>query len=90
MAEFTPLEVAKLKEERNLTNDQIVFLQRIIKQFSTKITKEELINTYRKLGYNSKIMETDLNLKFGDKKDKPIKITYDLLPNGKIENFEAQ
>ena len=35
------------------------------------------------------LLETDLNNRFGQKKEKPIRISYDLLPSGKVENFEV-
>ena len=35
------------------------------------------------------LLETDLNNRFGQKKENPIRISYDLLPSGKVENFEV-
>jgi hypothetical protein len=42
------------------------------------------------LGYISQLFEEDLQRRFGEKKEKPVKISYDLLPNGKVENFSVQ
>jgi hypothetical protein len=35
------------------------------------------------------LLETDLSNRFGQKKEKPIRISYNLLPSGKVDNFEV-
>ena len=36
------------------------------------------------------LFEEDLQKKFAQKKEKPVRITYDLLPSGKVENFAVE
>jgi len=40
MTDFTPAEIAKLKEERSLASNQINFLQTQIREYGDQITKE--------------------------------------------------
>jgi hypothetical protein len=40
MSELTAQEVARLREERNLNNDQIAVLQRAVRQYHSKVSKE--------------------------------------------------
>lgn len=67
MSEFTPAEVDRLREERGFSSDQISFIQSQIKQYSGQITKEELLNVYRRLGYKSNLLADDLKARFGKK-----------------------
>lgn len=36
------------------------------------------------------LFEEDLKNKFAPKEEKPVRITYDLLPSGKVENFAVE
>ncbi len=58
--------------------------------YKHKIGKEDLLDTFRRLGYMSNLLEEDLLGKFGKKEEKPVRITYDLLPSGKVENFTVE
>lgn len=87
MSEFSLPEVGKLMDERGLNGEQITALQRAAKEYAGKISKEELLVTFRSLGYIPRLLEDDLKARFGKKEEKPVRITYDLLPNGQVENF---
>ena len=89
MSEFTPQEIAKIKEERGLGVDQVNALQKAAFQYSGKISKQELLDNFRKFGYLVPLFEEDLKNKYTKKKEKPVRITYDLLPSGKVENFSV-
>jgi hypothetical protein len=67
MADFTPAEVERMREDRGLSSDQIGFIQNQIKQYKGQITKEELLNVYRRLGYMSNLLADDLKARFGKK-----------------------
>lgn len=84
MSEFTLEEISKIIQERPLTADQINVLQKTAVIYHNKISKEELLATYRKFNYISSLFEADLEKRLGNKKEKPIRISYDLLPSGKV------
>lgn len=90
MSELTAQELNEIREERNLTHQQLEALQRAVRKYHTHASKEEILNTFRRFGYNCNLFETDLQKRFEQKKEKPVKISYDLLPNGRVENFEVQ
>ena len=89
-SEFTPQELSRIKEERGLNNEQIQTLQKMAKTYRNSISKEQLLDTFRTFGYRSSMLEADLKAKFGQTEEKPVRITYDLLPSGKIENFSVE
>ena len=84
MSEFTSQEISKIKEERGLNQDQVSALQRLSAQYKGKISKNDLLDNFRRFGYMSNLLEEDLKSKFTNKKEKPVKISYDLLPSGKV------
>lgn len=90
MSQFTAAEVAKIKEERGLNAQQLNALQNAAYQYGKKATKQELLDNFRKLGYLVPLFEEDLRKKYEKKKERPVKITYDLLPSGKVENFAVE
>lgn len=90
MSDFSPQELAKIKEERGLNQEQLGTLTRAAANYRGKASKEELLDTFRRLGYISRLFEEDLQAKFSKKEEKPVRITYDLLPNGKVENFTVE
>lgn len=87
MSEFTQQELGRIREERGLTYEQLATLQRLTREYSAKVSKEEILDTYRRLSYIGALLEDDLKAKYSKRQEKPVKITYDLLPNGKVENF---
>jgi NTP pyrophosphatase (non-canonical NTP hydrolase) len=90
MAEYTREELIRIKEERNISQLQINNLQRLVKEYAGKVTKEEILDTYRRLGYIATLLEEDLKTKYGEKVEKSVRISYDLLPSGKVENFTVE
>jgi hypothetical protein len=55
-----------------------------VQTYAGKASKQEIIATFRRLGFIASLLESDLNNRFGHKEEKPIRISYDLLPNGKV------
>ena len=51
MSEFSPQELNRIKEERGLKPDQLAALQRAATTYKGKLSKEELLDTFRRLGY---------------------------------------
>lgn len=51
MSEFSPQELNRIKEERGLKPDQLAALQRAASTYKGKLSKEELLDTFRRLGY---------------------------------------
>jgi transcriptional regulator with XRE-family HTH domain len=90
MSDFTAQELARIKEERGLNQQQLASLHRAAHQYAGKITKDELLDSFRRIGYISTLFEEDLKNRLTPKEEKPVRITYDLLPNGKVENFTVQ
>lgn len=64
MAELTAAELNKIREERNLNQQQLDTLQKAVRKYHARASKEEILNTFRRLGYNSNLFETDLNKRF--------------------------
>lgn len=48
------------------------------------------MDSFRKLGYIVSLFEEDLKNKFAPKEEKPVRISYNLLPNGTVENFMVE
>ena len=93
MSQFTAQELAQIKEERNLNAQQLIALQKAATSYSDKISKQDLLDSFRKLGYIVDLFEEDLKARFAakeEKEQKPVRITYDLLPSGKVENFTVE
>ena len=57
MSEFTAQEVARMKEERGLGVEQVNALQKAAFQYGGKLTKQELLDNFRKLGYLVNLFE---------------------------------
>jgi hypothetical protein len=68
----------------------LLALQNAANNYAGKITKQELLDNFRRLGYMVSLFEEDLKNKFVPKEEKPVRITYDLLPSGKVENFAVE
>jgi hypothetical protein len=63
----------------------------MLTQYSGQITKNELLNTYRMFGFIDSLLEEDLKNKFAKKPEsKDVQITYDLLPDGSVQNFTVK
>lgn len=63
----------------------------MLTQYSGQITKNELLNTYRMFGFIDSLLEEDLKNKFTKKPEsKDVQITYDLLPDGSVQNFTVK
>ena len=60
MTEFSAQELAKVKEERGLNSQQLNALQKAAYQYGDHLSKQELIDTFRKLGYMPQLLEQDL------------------------------
>jgi len=74
-----------------LKPEQIKFFERTLSQYSSHISKDELLQTYRMFGYMDSLLEEDLKNKFAKKSEsKDVQITYDLLPDGTIQNFTVK
>ena len=69
---------------------QINALQKAAFQYGSKVEKQDLLDNFRRLGYMINLFEQDLQNKHAQKKEKPVRITYDLLPSGKVENFAVE
>lgn len=65
MSDFTPQELARIKEERGLNQAQLNCLQRAATQYAGKVNKTELLNIFRGLGYMASMFEEDLKSRFG-------------------------
>ena len=87
---YSQQELATLKRERNLSQEQLGTLQRMLKQYEGKIGKADLLDSYRKFAYIGSMLEEDLRKRFDRVEEKPVRISYDLLPNGKVENFTVE
>lgn len=90
MSQLTAEEINVLLQERKLTNEQLTALQSAVQTYHGKASKEEIIATFRRLAFMPSLLEADLHSRFGQKKDNAIRISYDLLPSGRVENFEVQ
>ena len=91
MSTLTKQDIASLRDEYTLTSDQIKFFERTLAKYSSQISKEQLLATYRTFGFIDSLLEADLANKFTKKADsKDVQITYDLLPDGTIHNFTVK
>lgn len=91
MSTLTKQDIASLKDEYSLTPDQIKFFERTLAKYSSQISKDELLSTYRMFGFIDTLLEEDLRVKFAKKAEsKDVQITYDLLPDGTIHNFTVK
>ena len=91
MSTLSKQDIASLKDEYSLTPDQIKFFERTLNKYSSNITKDELLSTYRMFGFIDALLEEDLKTKFKRKTEsKDVQITYDLLPDGTIHNFTVK
>ena len=89
-SEFTVKELSRIRQERSLTQEQISTLEKASTNYKGKISKEDLLDTFRRMGYLVSMFEEDLQKRFGEKKEKSVRISYDLLPSGKVEHFMVQ
>lgn len=64
MAELTAQELNKIREERNLNQQQLDTLQKAVRKYHTRASKEEILNTFRRFGFNSNLFEIDLQKRF--------------------------
>lgn len=48
---LTKQDVASLKDEYNLTSDQIKFFEKTLTNYSAHINKDQLLSTYRMFGF---------------------------------------
>lgn len=63
----------------------------MLNQYSSNITKDDLLSNYRMLGFIDNLLEEDLKNKFSKKgASKDVQITYDLLPDGTIQHFTVK
>lgn len=51
MSAFTIQELTAIKEERNLSTQQLLALQNAANTYAGKVTKQELLDSFRRLGY---------------------------------------
>jgi aminoglycoside phosphotransferase family enzyme len=90
MSQLSAEEINVLLKERKLNNEQLTALQAAVQTYHGSASKEEIIATFRRLGFMPSLLDADLASRFGQKKEKSIRISYDLLPSGRVENFEVQ
>lgn len=88
---LTKQDIASLKDEYSLTPDQIQFFIKTLSNYSAHINKDQLLNTYRMFGFIDSLLDEDLKNKFNKKPEsKDVQITYDLHPDGTVQNFTVK
>lgn len=90
MSQLSAEEINALLKDHKLTNEQLTALQVAVSTYHGRATKQEVIATFKTLSFIPSLCNTDLANRFGPKKEKVFRVSYDLLPSGRVENFEVQ
>ena len=63
----------------------------MLTEFASHVNKDQLLNSYRTFGFIDNLLEDDLKNRYAKKNDpKDVQITYDLLPDGTVQNFTVK